>query len=127
MAVRRPHRAVLVATQVVEQSLDLDFDLLVTEPAPGDLLLQRMGRVHRHQRQHRPAGLENPVVCLLKARARADDTPDFGSDQVMIYAESPLLRTDLALRGRDHLVLPDRKSTRLNSSHEWISRMPSSA
>ena len=44
--VRRPHRAVLVATQVVEQSLDLDFDLLVTESAPGDRKSTRLNSSH---------------------------------------------------------------------------------
>ena len=105
--VRRPHRAVLVATQVVEQSLDLDFDLLVTEAAPGDLLLQRMGRVHRHPRDQRPPGLEGPVVCLLVPDAREDGTPGYARDQMAIYAEAPLLRTALALRGRDTIRLPD--------------------
>ena len=55
----RPGRMVLVATQVVEQSFDVDFDLLVTDPAPVSALLQRAGRVWRH-REH-PEGWQVPV------------------------------------------------------------------
>lgn len=94
--VRRPNRAVLVATQVVEQSLDLDFDLMVTDMAPVDLLLQRSGRLHRHQRS-RPVGLDRPVLWVCRPEQR-DGAPVFEDGTKAVYDEHVLLRSWLTLR-----------------------------
>ncbi|RZS52992.1 CRISPR-associated helicase Cas3' [Sphaerotilus mobilis] len=59
----RPKRALLIATQVAEQSLDIDFDLLISDLAPVDLLLQRAGRLHRHERV-RPSAHQRPRLVV---------------------------------------------------------------
>ncbi|MDA8186657.1 MAG: CRISPR-associated helicase Cas3' [Dehalococcoidales bacterium] len=102
----RPGRAVLVATQVIEQSLDLDFDLMVSEIAPIDLLLQRCGRLHRHPR-HRPAGLEQPqLIVLCDATASGPPPESFNKDIEFVYDRYILLRTWLALRERKQIDVP---------------------
>lgn len=103
----RPKRAVLVATQVIEQSLDLDFDLMVSEIAPVDLLLQRMGRLHRHPRW-RPSSLESPLfIVLCEAKTVGPPPESFGKSIEYVYDRYVLLRTWLALRQRSEIVLPD--------------------
>lgn len=62
---------ILVATQVVEQSLDVDFDILVTDLCPIDVLLQRMGRVWRHRERDasRPAACHELQVWVIEPSA----------------------------------------------------------
>ncbi len=98
----RPKQAILVATQVAEQSLDLDFDLLYTDLAPIDLLFQRAGRLQRHSRE-RPAGHGSPVLLV-----GCPPKPAFGSPLYWsaVYEEYVLLSTWLSLRGRTQFALP---------------------
>ncbi|MBI3978205.1 MAG: CRISPR-associated helicase Cas3' [Chloroflexi bacterium] len=107
--VRRPWRAVLVATQIVEQSLDLDFDLMVTDLAPVDLVLQRLGRLHRHDRRahgHRPARLAEPQLWILRPETLDGDVPGFGRGSEAVYDPHVLLRSWLVLKGRQIVELP---------------------
>jgi CRISPR-associated endonuclease/helicase Cas3 len=66
--------SVIVATQTLEQSLDVDADLLITDLAPIDVLLQRIGRLHRHDRLDRPGGFER-ACCIVLLPASDDLTP----------------------------------------------------
>ncbi|MEW6230021.1 MAG: CRISPR-associated helicase Cas3', partial [Bacillota bacterium] len=100
----RPERAILVATQVVEQSLDVDFDLIVTEMAPVDLILQRAGRLHRHPKTRRPKALSSPRLWMVAPPA-GEQGPSFGSTS-HIYDEYVLLKSWLALCDRTQLNLP---------------------
>ena len=58
------HGVVVVATQTVEQSLDIDADLLLTDLCPMNVLLQRIGRLHRHTRMH-PEGYDTAPCVVL--------------------------------------------------------------
>lgn len=62
--------AVVIGTQTLEQSLDIDADLLVTDLAPMDVLLQRIGRLHRHPRHDRPQGFGEPRCLVLVPEER---------------------------------------------------------
>lgn len=64
----RPDRpkggAIVIGSQTLEQSLDIDADMLITDLCPVDVLLQRIGRLHRHVLP-RPAGFEEPRCLVL--------------------------------------------------------------
>ncbi|MFP4245602.1 MAG: CRISPR-associated helicase Cas3' [Halochromatium sp.] len=64
---RPPGTRIVVGTQTLEQSLDLDADLLITDLCPVDVLLQRIGRLHRHQRPEgeRPPAYRTPQAWVL--------------------------------------------------------------
>lgn len=58
---------IIIGTQTLEQSLDIDADLLITDLCPMDVLLQRIGRLHRHTRPdtERPEGYRQPRAWVL--------------------------------------------------------------
>lgn len=98
----RPHRLVVVGTQVLEQSLDIDFDLMITDIAPVDLLLQRMGRLHRRREvaNPRPEHLAQPV-CLVRGVADwATQPPLFNDGSAAVYGDWALLRSAAVLAAK---------------------------
>ena len=99
---------VIVGTQTLEQSLDIDADLLVTDVIPADVLLQRLGRLHRHRTN------TEPTAILLEpgdwdARVRADGRPLGGSGFGWAWIYSPLAVRETVERLRVHskVSVPD--------------------
>jgi len=92
---------IIVGTQVIEQSLDFDVDLMVSDLCPMDLLLQRIGRLHRHPVHDamRPAELKRAKCFVLGA----DGVLNKGG--VSVYGEYLLMRTSGFLP--DTMTLPD--------------------
>lgn len=103
-ASKRPRSLVVVGTQVIEQSLDIDFDFMITDIAPIDLLLQRMGRLHRHQRgegqSERSAKLRTAQCFITGSKDWSVEPPEFDKGIIAVYHPALLLRTILALKVR---------------------------
>lgn len=95
----RPRRLLLVGTQVLEQSLDIDLDLLVTDLAPVDLLLQRIGRLHRHSRDpgDRPPALRSPRCLVTGVVDWVQSPPEPVRGSTAVYGEGRLLRAAAVL------------------------------
>lgn len=102
---------ILIATQVVEQSLDLDFDWMLTQICPVDLLFQRIGRLHRHQRNHRPKGFELPQCTVFTVK---DD--NYGLHKHIYGNTRVLWRTERLLADTDKIVFPE-------AYRDWIERV----
>ena len=81
-------KLIVVGTQVLEQSLDIDLDLLVTELCPMDLLLQRIGRLHRHEGRARSRPVAQARCAVLDT-----GTEDFDEGSRAVYGEWLLWRT----------------------------------
>ncbi len=92
---------IVIGTQVIEQSLDFDVDLMITDLCPMDLLLQRIGRLHRHiiHDEDRPEVLKKAKCYVLDSGEKTNK----GNEAV--YGKYLLMRTDAMLP--DRLILPD--------------------
>ena len=55
---------IVIGSQTLEQSLDIDADIVFTDLCPMDVLLQRIGRLHRHDLS-RPSGFHQPRAVVL--------------------------------------------------------------
>lgn len=108
----RPHGSILIATQIVEQSVDIDADYIISEIAPVDMLLQRMGRLWRHPRDTRPVSRPIFAIALSAPHPESDEAEAdayrlcYGMGTSYIYAPYVLERTYTALRNRKSVNVP---------------------
>jgi len=96
---KRPDKCIVVGTQVFEQSCDIDFDVLITDICPMDLLIQRIGRLHRHLRK-RPTQLLKPQCFVI-----VDKLNEFDVGSELIYGKYLLMNTFSLLPSQ--MKLPD--------------------
>jgi CRISPR-associated endonuclease/helicase Cas3 len=120
---KRPHKYVLVATQVIEQSLDVDFDLMISDLAPVDLLLQRSGRLHRHTRGNRPGHLKIPTLWIIEPNVSQGKQADF-KESGYVYDRHILLRSWLTLRDRSSIQLPEETDDLIESVYHLDAAIP---
>jgi CRISPR-associated endonuclease/helicase Cas3 len=109
---RIPHGpgSILIATQVVEQSVDIDLDFIVSDLAPTDMLVQRMGRLWRHDRPTSARMAIKPEFWIripdLKSDANASELKSALGRSGKVYAPYVLLRSAAVWRRREEVCLP---------------------
>jgi CRISPR-associated endonuclease/helicase Cas3 len=127
----RPAGCILVSTQVAEQSVDIDADLLITDLAPTDMLLQRLGRLWRHDRSTRPCAqpevwIQTPALdgSALREASERELRQALGKS-ARVYAPYVLLRSLEQWRGRAAITLPSEIREILKATYAEPSAEPS--
>jgi len=129
---RPTHGCVLVSTQVAEQSVDIDADLLVTDIAPTDMLLQRIGRLWRHPRR-RPDSAQRQAWVIappldggeLRAVTATELKAAFGAN-AKVYAPYVLVRSLAEWRKISSIVIPSGIRRILEDTYAELSEEPES-
>jgi CRISPR-associated helicase Cas3/CRISPR-associated endonuclease Cas3-HD len=124
----RPKRFIVIGTQVLEQSLDIDFDFMVSEIAPIDLILQRAGRLHRHSWTERPDSLRTPRLVVTGYEINGDEISiDEGS--LFVYGfgisknKSKILRSiSLIESSRHSFTIPDDINGLIQRGYDYESK-----
>ncbi|CNV16287.1 crispr-associated helicase Cas3 [Salmonella enterica subsp. enterica serovar Bovismorbificans] len=121
---------VLIATQVVEQSLDLDFDWMITDLAPIDLLIQRAGRLQRHIRDAHgqrkstlPDERQPPILHILAPHWQEQAEESWLGQELkgtgFVYTDHACLwRTQALLRQHGEIRMPDNARALVDGVYE---------
>lgn len=118
-ALRQQQGRILVGTQVLEQSLDIDADFLVTRFAPTDMLLQRFGRLWRHADTPRSKLAKREAWLLVPQLDKAVENP-LNAFGVSAYVYSPyvLCRSLQTWQDKEQIILPDDIRSLIESTYQ---------
>lgn len=111
---KRPEKAIIVGTQVLEQSLDVDFDYLITAICPIDLLLQRIGRYHRHSDIGTIREKTSMKNCIQVLTAK---NMEYGNTEY-IYDRQFLIKTEEILTAKPIFSVPSCIPEMINQVYE---------
>jgi len=119
--------SILVSTQIVEQSVDLDADLMITELAPTDMLLQRLGRLWRHNRRIRQ--VDTARLCIIEEELSIEEFQNLEPEAIVkalgskahVYAPYVLLRSLLVWKqAQPKISIPVQIRQLIRSTYEEL-------